>query len=157
MSRLVSGTGSALGALLSLGCCVIGDFGAEDLRHAGLCAPQIAALKNLKLNIRRAKLKGQGGLNKFYITDAYTSEKITKSRRLEEIRLTILNNLLKFHPESGASLAWGTYARKDSSREPTDPLGPRSKCAAAGAAAAPAPHPSLHAHAQGQYCLCDSH
>ena len=91
-----------------------------------LCA-QIAALKNLKLNIRRAKLKGQGGTNKFYITDALTSEKITKSRRLEEIRLTILNNLLKYHPESGASLAWGTYARKDSSRDITDPLGPRSK------------------------------
>ena len=102
-----------------------------------LCSAQIAALKNLKLNIRRAKLTGSaGGANKFYITDALTSEKVTRSARLEEIRLTILNNLLKFHPESGASLAWGTYARKDSSREPTDPLGPRSKCAAAGAAAA---------------------
>ena len=90
-------------------------------------ATQIAALKNLKLNIRRAKIPLAGGVNKFYITDALTSEKITKSRRLEEIRLTILNNLIKFHPESGHNLAWGTFARKDSSVDSTNPLGPRNR------------------------------
>lgn len=55
------------------------------------------------------------------------SEKILKSRRLEEIRLTILNNLLLFHPESGQELAWGIRAHKaDSSIDV--PLGARSKC-----------------------------
>lgn len=54
------------------------------------------------------------------------SEKILKSRRLEEIRLTILNNLLLFHPESGQELAWGIRARKaDNSIDV--PLGARSQ------------------------------
>lgn len=59
---------------------------------------QVAALKNLKLNIRRAKIKAAADgthVHKFFITDANTSEKILKSARLEEIRLTILNNLLQ--------------------------------------------------------------
>ena len=59
---------------------------------------QVAALKTLKLNIRRAKIKkAEDGthVHKFYLTDANTSEKILKSARLEEIRLTILNNLLQ--------------------------------------------------------------
>ena len=34
-------------------------------------------------------------MHKFFLTDAHTSEKILKSARLEEIRLTILNNLLQ--------------------------------------------------------------
>ena len=149
---------------------------------------QVAALKNLNLNVRRAKIgKNPSGKNrhKFYITDSHTrsistcqspgdrtvlvlwcrdhaagthicvgkhsaripllltsrgillthhslpiacSEKIVKSRRLEEIRLTILNNLLLFHPESGEELAWGIRAKKaDSSLEA--PLGARSQCA----------------------------
>lgn len=58
---------------------------------------------------------------------AACSEKILKSRRLEEIRLTILNNLLLFHPESGEELAWGIRARKADSSIDT-PLGARSKC-----------------------------
>jgi UTP:GlnB (protein PII) uridylyltransferase len=57
----------------------------------------ITALKNLNLNIRRAKVdrekQGQT-LNTFYLTDAQTSEKIIKSARLEEIRMTIMNGLL---------------------------------------------------------------
>ena len=55
------------------------------------------------------------------------SEKITKSRRLEEIRLTILNNLLLFHPESGQELAWGIRARK-ADNSISSPLGARSQC-----------------------------
>lgn len=41
---------------------------------------QIAALKALKLNIRRAKVKTKGStkVNKFFITDAHTAEKIMK-------------------------------------------------------------------------------
>lgn len=67
-----------------------------------------AALRNLGLNIRRAKLAAAPGApNKFFITDAATSEKIVKSSRLEEIRMTILSNLLKFHPEATGELAFG--------------------------------------------------
>jgi hypothetical protein len=62
---------------------------------------QITALKNLGLNIRKAKvLTGGRQVNTFYITDAETSEKILKSARLEEIRLTIINNMLYYHPVS---------------------------------------------------------
>lgn len=50
---------------------------------------QITSLKNLGLNIRRAKLDGAPGrkANTFYITDALTSEKITRSAQIEEIRM----------------------------------------------------------------------
>ncbi len=37
---------------------------------------------------------------------------IIKSAKLEEIRITILQNLLAFHPESGEQLAWGTPAAR---------------------------------------------
>lgn len=92
---------------------------------------QAAALKNLKLNIRRARIKPAADgthVHKFFITDATTSEKILKSARLEEIRLTILNNLLQYHPEAGTAMAWGAYARKESSRDLLDPLGPGKRC-----------------------------
>ena len=49
-----------------------------------------------------------------------------KSAKIEEIRLTILNNMLTFHPESGDQLAWGSpKARMANVREddPTHPLG----------------------------------
>ncbi|KAK9908048.1 hypothetical protein WJX75_002091 [Coccomyxa subellipsoidea] len=85
----------------------------------------IAALKNLKLNIRRAKIKAGAGANKFYITDALTSEKILKSARLEEIRLTIFNNLLKYHPESGSAIGWGESATPVTEADPLHPLGAR--------------------------------
>ncbi len=68
---------------------------------------QTAALRNLGLNIRRAKLKTKNGIaiHKFFLTDARNSEKIVKSARIEEIRLTILNCLLEFHPESEGKLS----------------------------------------------------
>lgn len=88
----------------------------------------ITSLKNLGLNIRRAKLDGAPGrkANTFYITDALTSEKITRSAQIEEIRMTIINNLLYYHPESGEALAAGQPART-SSRELTSPLGPKAR------------------------------
>ena len=51
---------------------------------------QIAALKALKLNIRRAKVKTKGDtkVNKFYITDATTAEKVMK------VLHTVLLNML---------------------------------------------------------------
>ena len=42
---------------------------------------------------------------------------------IEEIRLTILNNLLQFHPESAEELAWGPKVRKPSTFDSTAPLG----------------------------------
>ena len=74
-----------------------------------MCRLQVAALKSLKLNIRRARIKPAADgthVHKFFITDANTSEKILKSARLEEIRLTILNNLLQVLPNMRAVLHW---------------------------------------------------
>lgn len=87
---------------------------------------QIAALRNLKLNISRAKLRQKAGKqrNRFYITDKRTSDKVVKSARLEEIRLTILQNLLKYHPESVDELAWGGKISKPETRNNLEPLGP---------------------------------
>ena len=84
---------------------------------------QTNALKTLGLNIRRAKLRTKNGMaiNKFYITDARTSEKVLKSARIEEIRLTILNCLMKFHPESTEMLSIGNAAVQDMDYE--HPLG----------------------------------
>jgi UTP:GlnB (protein PII) uridylyltransferase len=94
----------------------------------------VNSLKNLGLNIRRAKLvggdAGAGGEHKFYITDARSSEKVVKSAKIEEIRLTILNNMLQFHPESAEQLAWGSISARStpvSTGDPTRPLGRRQR------------------------------
>lgn len=68
---------------------------------------QVTALKNLGLNIRRAKVGFKSGSkteNTFYITDADTSEKVIKSARLEDIRMTVMNSLMAQFPVSPA--AW---------------------------------------------------
>ncbi len=68
---------------------------------------QVTALKNLGLNIRRAKVGFKSGSkteNTFYITDADTSEKVIKSARLEDIRMTVMNSLMAQFPVSLA--AW---------------------------------------------------
>lgn len=86
----------------------------------------IAALKNLGLNIRRAKIDQsatQKNRNTFYITDALTSEKILKSARLEEIRMTIISNMLQYHPESAENLAAGQSTSVFPQRDATNPLG----------------------------------
>ena len=55
---------------------------------------------------------------------------ITKSSRLEDIRLTILNNLMFFHPESTYELAWGLKSSGgyESDGSPPQTLGVRSRC-----------------------------
>lgn len=85
----------------------------------------VTSLKNLGLNIRRARVDTTDNKSKnvFYITDAVTSEKVLKSARIEEIRMTIINNLLQYHPESSASLVAGKSVGV-SSRDATEPLGP---------------------------------
>jgi len=80
----------------------------------------IGALKNLGLNIQRAKLQNPGdstqSKNKFYVTEASSAEKVTSSARLEEIRQTILNNMLTYHPEAADSLSKYTPSSKDPTR-----------------------------------------
>ncbi|GMH37062.1 hypothetical protein BSKO_04935 [Bryopsis sp. KO-2023] len=89
----------------------------------------IQALKNLGLNIKRAKLNPADpeSKHKFYVTDASTSEKIVKSERLEKIRFTILGNLTKFHPESIDQLGVAHPVNLPQSRDATEPLGPRHR------------------------------
>ncbi|EYU21780.1 hypothetical protein ABFS83_09G075800 [Erythranthe nasuta] len=67
------------------------------------------ALKNLGLNVVKANvyLDSSGKHNKFVITRASTGRKIDDPELLEAIRLTIINNMLEYHPESSAQLAMG--------------------------------------------------
>ncbi|XP_057545332.1 ACT domain-containing protein ACR11 isoform X2 [Amaranthus tricolor] len=67
------------------------------------------ALKNLGLNVVKANvfLDSSGKHNTFAITKADTGRKVDDPELLESIRLTIINNLLKYHPESSAQLAMG--------------------------------------------------
>ncbi|XP_019167366.1 PREDICTED: ACT domain-containing protein ACR11-like [Ipomoea nil] len=67
------------------------------------------ALKNLGLNVTKANvyLDSSGKHNKFAITKASTGRKVDDPELLEAIRLTILNNMLEFHPESSSQLALG--------------------------------------------------
>ncbi|XP_027340466.1 ACT domain-containing protein ACR11 isoform X2 [Abrus precatorius] len=67
------------------------------------------ALKNLGLNVVKANvfLDSSGKHNKFSITKADTGRKVEDPELLEAIRLTILNNMIQYHPESSAQLALG--------------------------------------------------
>ncbi|KAJ6433124.1 hypothetical protein OIU84_020203 [Salix udensis] len=67
------------------------------------------ALKNLGLNVVKANvfLDSSGKHNTFSITKASTGRKIDDPELLEAIRLTIINNLLQYHPESSSQLAMG--------------------------------------------------
>uniref|UniRef100_A0A383VZI1 ACT domain-containing protein n=1 Tax=Tetradesmus obliquus TaxID=3088 RepID=A0A383VZI1_TETOB len=86
----------------------------------------VTALKNLNLNIRKAALVSPGKASTFFITDADTSEKVLKSARLEEIRMTIINNMLYYHPESSETLVAGKSFQPPS-RDQTHPLGPKAR------------------------------
>ncbi|KAK7389480.1 hypothetical protein VNO78_24568 [Psophocarpus tetragonolobus] len=67
------------------------------------------ALKNLGLNVVKANvfLDSSGKHNKFSITKADTGRKVEEPELLEAIRLTIINNLIQYHPESSSRLALG--------------------------------------------------
>ncbi|KAF7843201.1 ACT domain-containing protein ACR11 [Senna tora] len=67
------------------------------------------ALKNLGLNVVKANvyLDASGKHNRFCITKADTGRKVEDPELLEAIRLTIINNLIQYHPESSAQLAMG--------------------------------------------------
>ncbi|KAL1224173.1 ACT domain-containing protein ACR11 [Cardamine amara subsp. amara] len=67
------------------------------------------ALKNLGLNVVKANvyLDSSGKHNKFAITKADSGRKVQDPELLEAIRLTVINNMLEFHPESSSQLAMG--------------------------------------------------
>ncbi|KAI7987763.1 ACT domain-containing protein ACR11, partial [Camellia lanceoleosa] len=67
------------------------------------------ALKNLGLNVVKANvyLDSSGKHTKFSITKADTGRKVEDPELLEAIRLTIINNLLQYYPESSSQLAMG--------------------------------------------------
>lgn len=75
----------------------------------GALVDTMNALKNLGLNVVKANvfLDSSGKHNKFAITQASTGRKVEDPEMLEAIRLTIINNLLEYHPESSSQLAMG--------------------------------------------------
>ncbi|KAL5554499.1 hypothetical protein UlMin_041900 [Ulmus minor] len=75
----------------------------------GALLDTMSALKNLGLNVVKANvfLDSSGKHNKFAITRADTGRKVEDPELLEAIRLTIINNLIQYHPESSSQLAMG--------------------------------------------------
>ncbi|MCD9645347.1 hypothetical protein HAX54_034203 [Datura stramonium] len=67
------------------------------------------ALKNLGLNVVKANvcLDSSGKHNTFTITKVSTGRKVDDPELLEAIRLTIINNMMEYHPESSSRLAMG--------------------------------------------------
>lgn len=80
------------------------------------------ALKNLGLNVVKANvyLDSSGKHNKFVITKANTGRKVDDPELLEAIRLTIINNLLQYHPESSSQLAMGAAFGVEPPKETVD-------------------------------------
>ena len=71
--------------------------------YLGELLDTVAALKNLGLDINKGDVQMSGDstkTSKFYVIDRENGEKVTKSERLEEIRQTILTNMMAFHPEA---------------------------------------------------------
>ena len=83
----------------------------------------VNALRNLNLNIVRAKFEVDGNRNKFYLTDSKTGEKIFDCDRIEDIRMTIINNLMLYPPESLDELS--SFFRAKRAMEPLSALGAR--------------------------------
>jgi UTP:GlnB (protein PII) uridylyltransferase len=76
----------------------------------GALLDTMKALKNLGLNVVKAQVttdETSTAKNKFYITRSDNGNKVENPELLEAIRLTIINNLLKYHPESSEQLYMG--------------------------------------------------
>ncbi|KAK9066335.1 hypothetical protein SSX86_013656 [Deinandra increscens subsp. villosa] len=75
----------------------------------GALLDTMGALRNLGLNVVKGNvhLDSSGKHTKFSITKASTGRKVEDPELLEAIRLTIISNLLEYHPESSAQLAMG--------------------------------------------------
>lgn len=75
----------------------------------GALIDTIRALKDLGLNVVKGTVATEGPVKetKLHITISSSGRKVEDPDMLESIRLTIINNLLKYHPESSEQLAMG--------------------------------------------------
>ncbi|PSR92953.1 ACT domain-containing protein [Actinidia chinensis var. chinensis] len=75
----------------------------------GALIDTMMALKDLGLDVAKGTVTTEGSekQTKFFITRLATGRKVEDPDLLERIRLTIINNLLKYHPESSERLAMG--------------------------------------------------
>lgn len=75
----------------------------------GALLDTIKALKDLGLDVSKGTVSTEGSVKqtKFFITQSGTGRKVEDPDMLERIRLTIISNLLKYHPESSEQLAMG--------------------------------------------------
>ncbi|KAI4384082.1 hypothetical protein MLD38_009849 [Melastoma candidum] len=75
----------------------------------GALIDTMRALKDLGLDVSKGSVVTEGPVKqtKFYITRLDTGRKVEDPDVLERIRLTIINNLLQYHPESSVQLALG--------------------------------------------------
>ncbi|KAL5977779.1 hypothetical protein ACLOJK_036802 [Asimina triloba] len=88
----------------------------------GALLDTMSALRNLGLNVVKANvfLDSSGKHNTFAITRADTGRKVDNPELLEAIRLTIINNLLEYHPESSTQLAMGAAFGIDPPKQTVD-------------------------------------
>ncbi|KAJ7553451.1 hypothetical protein O6H91_06G098500 [Diphasiastrum complanatum] len=75
----------------------------------GALLDTMKALSDLGLNVVKGTVTSDSSIvrNRFSITRADTGRKVENPELLEAIRLTIINNLLQYHPESSERLAMG--------------------------------------------------
>ncbi|KAG6578817.1 ACT domain-containing protein ACR12, partial [Cucurbita argyrosperma subsp. sororia] len=75
----------------------------------GALIDTMRALKDLGLDVAKGTVSTEGPVKKtkFYLTRLDSGRKVEDPDLLESIRLTIINNLLKYHPESSQLLAMG--------------------------------------------------
>ncbi|KAM7467809.1 hypothetical protein LguiB_015371 [Lonicera macranthoides] len=75
----------------------------------GALIDTMKALKDLGLDVAKGTVTTEGSVTqtKFFIKSLATGRKVEEPDLLERIRLTIINNLLKYHPESSERLAMG--------------------------------------------------
>lgn len=75
----------------------------------GALIDTMKALKDLGLDVAKGSVLTEGSVKqtKFFITHSGNGRKVEDPDMLERIRLTIINNLLKYHPESSEQLALG--------------------------------------------------
>ncbi|XP_011620652.1 ACT domain-containing protein ACR12 [Amborella trichopoda] len=75
----------------------------------GALVDTMKALTDLGLDVTKGTVSSEASVirTKFFITRLHTGRKVEDPDMLERIRLTIINNLLKYHPESSERLALG--------------------------------------------------
>ncbi|KAL0728600.1 hypothetical protein Bca4012_024693 [Brassica carinata] len=75
----------------------------------GALIDTMKALKDLGLDVIKGTVTTEGSVKqtRFSITKLDTGRKVEDPDSLEQIRLTIINNLLKYHPECSEQLAMG--------------------------------------------------